>query len=192
MTRKVKIAVTGGIGSGKSYVMKLLSEMGYPVFSCDEISHELWSEEAYLHALSASFPTCTVGGKIVKEKLSDLIFSDEGERKRLETISHPRIMERLIQKMDEHPISFAEVPLLFEGGYESLFDGVILIERDARERIASVMRRDGICEESVKKRILAQQSDEEREKRGAVVLKNDGTVSDLKEKLPSVLHTFGL
>ena len=127
----------------------------------------------------------------MKEKLSDLVFSDEEARKKLESISHPRIMERLIQKM-EGPVSFAEVPLLYEGRYESLFDGVILVERDIRERIGAVMRRDNMSEESVKRRIFAQISDEEREKRGAAVLKNDGTIDDLKAKLHSILHALGL
>ena len=66
MTQSKKIAVTGGIGSGKSYICGLIAKRGYPVFSCDEINRALWSDEAYCKELADRFPACTVGGEIDK------------------------------------------------------------------------------------------------------------------------------
>ncbi len=191
MTQSKRIAVTGGIGSGKSAVMEILAEMGYPVFSCDEISHALWQDEDYLSTLSAAFPACSPAGRIDKQKLSALVFSDEAARKRLEKIAHPRIMQELLREMTA-PACFAEVPLLFEGGFASLFDGVLLVERERGSRIGAVMQRDGLTQEETERRISAQLSDPEREKEGVVILKNDGTVEELKEKVKNSLRSFGL
>ena len=192
MKQSKKIAVTGGIGSGKTAALSLLAGMGYPVFSCDEISRELWKDETYLKILAEAFPACTEEGKIVKSRLSALIFSDTGERKRLEAIAHPRIMRQLSDEMEKHAVSFAEVPLLFEGGYETLFDGVLLVEREEGERIAAVMQRDGISETEVKRRISAQFSDTERKREGIAVVQNSGSLAELEKNLRLALHSLGL
>ena len=191
MMQNKKFAVTGGIGSGKSTVLRLLEEMGYPVFSCDDISHKLWTEEAYRKMLSDAFPSCLTGGEIDKQKLSALVFSDENARKKLESLSHPRIMHELLAAMEIFPVSFAEVPLLFEGGYETLFDGVLVVIRKQENRITSVLKRDRTTREEVEKRILAQCSDAERGK-GGVVLENNGSVEDLGKNLKVALKSLGL
>ncbi len=192
MMQRNKIAVTGGIGSGKTAVCCILSELGYPVFSCDEISRELWKKEKYLKTLAEVFPTCTEEGKIVKEKLSALIFSDAEQRRKLETVSHPRIMRELLNKMNGYAVCFAEVPLLFEGGYDKFFDSVILVKRETEKRIASVMQRDKSSEEEVKRKIAAQLSDREREKEGIVVVENNGSLEELKAAVKSALCAIGV
>ncbi len=189
--RRLKIAVTGGIGSGKSTILQILSAWGYPVFSCDEISHRLWTEENYLKTLSEAFPDCCTDGIIDRKKLSAHVFSDREERKRLERISHPRIMRELMEKMERENVSFAEVPLLYEGGYEQLFDGVLLVNRRESDRIASVVKRDNTDEEEVRRRIAAQLGASMRE-RADVVLNNDGTLEQLKAKLKTALKLFCL
>ncbi len=183
-----KIAVTGGIGSGKTTVIKILEKMGYPVFSCDEISRGLWQEESYLKVLAEAFPMCTENGRIVKSKLTALVFSDEKERKRLESIAHPRIMRELLDGMEGKPICFAEVPLLFEGGYEDLFDGVILVVRDRAARIAAVMARDGCGRAEVESRIAAQLGHAEK----GTVLENNGSVGELEASLTAALKALGV
>lgn len=192
MKQKTKIAVTGGIGSGKTAVLGMLAKMGYPVFSCDEISRALWKEERYLSALAELFPACTEEGKIVKSKLSALVFSEEAERKRLEAFSHPLIMAELLREMEQYPVCFAEVPLLFEGGFQALFDGVIVVVRAREKRIASVVERDNITAEEVKRRIDSQWTDDMREREDVVILPNDGTEADLEENLKIALRTLNL
>lgn len=191
MTQKSKIAVTGGIGSGKTTALRLLEKLGYPVFSCDAISHRLWTEEAYRKTLLDAFPSCTTGGELDKQKLSALVFSDDNARKKLESLSQPRIMRELLAEMERYPVGFAEVPLLFEGGYEGLFDGILVVKRNREDRIASVIERDRTSREEVQKRILAQCSDAVREK-GGIILMNDGTVEDLEENLKAALRSLGI
>ncbi len=192
MTQNKKFAVTGGIGSGKTAVCGILKELGYPVFSCDEISRALWEDEAYLEALKALFPTCIKDGKPDKKLISAFVFVDWNARRRLEALSHPRIMEELFAQMNAHAVSFAEVPLLFEGGYEKLFDGVLVVERNEDLRISSVMARDGLSEAEVSRRISAQFSDEERRKKGVIRIENNGSQEELRFIVKKALSLLGL
>lgn len=190
MKQSKKFAVTGGIGSGKSCVLSMLSEMGYPVFSCDEISRALWKDERYLARLKDAFPQCVREGKIDKGSLTQLVFSDQASRLRLEKISHPIIMQTLLGQMERCAVSFAEVPLLYEGGYERLFDGVLLVKRDEGARIAAVMARDGCAEEDVRRRMGAQSAHDGRE--NAAILNNNGSKEALLQSLKEALKAFGV
>ena len=192
MTQSKKYAVTGGIGSGKTAVCGILKEFGYPVFSCDEISRALWKDKAYLEALKALFPSCIKEGEPDKTAISALVFSDEAARRKIEAFSHPRIMEELFAQMNAHAVSFAEVPLLFEGGYEKLFDGVLAVERKEDLRICSVMARDGLSEEAISRRIAAQLPDEERRKKGVICIGNNGSKEELRLFVKNALSLLGL
>lgn len=192
MMQKSKIAVTGGIGSGKSLALSLLFQMGYPVLSCDEISHRLWLQDAYRSELAAAFPSCLTNGSIDKSKLSAHIFADAEARAWLEKLSHPRIMGELLREMEGLPVCFAEVPLLFEGGYEKLFDAVLLITRPQADRIAAIVKRDNTSREEAFSRISAQLTDAEKMREGVVVIENSGSVDELREKLRLALKSLGL
>ena len=140
-----KIAITGGIGSGKSAVCRILKERGYPVFSCDEINRTLLSEKSYLDGLCALFPACVKDGKLNKAALSALVFSDKEALRTLNAYAHPRISERLRRDMDgARKTCFAEVPLLFESGMTKQFDCAIVVLRNKEERIRAVVARDGL------------------------------------------------
>ncbi len=139
------VAITGGIGSGKSTAIAIIAKMGYPVFSCDELYKEILLEKEYVKEIEGQFDGVVKKGVIDKRALSALVFSDDEMRKRLETLAHPRIMQRLFEKMQNSnaELVFAEVPLLFEGGYEKDFDAVLVIMREVEQRIAAVCNRDG-------------------------------------------------
>lgn len=190
MMQNKKIAVTGGIGSGKSYVCALLREMGYPVFSCDEINRRLWRDQSYRAELAARFPDCVQGGEIGRELLAKKVFSDRTALEKLNAFSHPRIMRALIAEMNRADgVSFAEVPLLFEGGYEPLFDGVIAVRRPAEARIWAVMERDGLSRAQVQARMRKQFPPERLEEKSCLILENEGNVS---ARLAEILQKFGV
>ena len=153
-----KIAITGGIGCGKSLVAKYVAEMGYPIFSCDEINRNLLTDPDYIERIKNVFPNCVNDGKIDKNTLKNTVFCDKKALKWLNDIAHPVIMTRLFSAMkkSDSEFVFAEVPLLFEGGYERDFDAIIIIKRDINERIKAVQQRDGLSEEEIKNRIAAQ------------------------------------
>ncbi len=194
MTQSKKIAVTGGIGSGKSTVLSMIERLGYPTYSCDEISRSLWERQDYRKELAKLFPNCTYNGEIDKKKLSAHVFSDREALQKLNAFSHPVIMRELLQKMEGGKTAFAEVPLLFEGGYESLFDEVIIIARERYERIRAVMRRDSLSESEVTARIANQMSDAKLDAHYHLIENNgseEALFDALKRLLDSILPEIG-
>ena len=85
--RKIKIAVTGGIGSGKSLALRYISQMGYPVFSCDEIYKEVIQSPAYIKQIALLFPNVIANGKIARDRLAKLIFEDSENREKINNIA---------------------------------------------------------------------------------------------------------
>ena len=160
----IKVAVTGGIGSGKSTVIGLIENEGYKCVSADGIYAEMLDDERFVENLSDYMnivPKIVNGKKVLdRKKLADVVFNDKSKLKKLDEYTHPLIMNSLIKRMNSfvgEKIVFAEVPLLFEGGFESLFDCVIVVEREYESRVLSTMLRDGKTREEVE-RIIARQS----------------------------------
>ena len=188
-----KIAITGGIGCGKSLVAKYVAEMGYPIFSCDEINRNLLTDPDYIERIKNVFPNCVNGEKIDKNTLKNTVFCDKKALKMLNDIAHPVIMTRLFSAMkkSDSEFVFAEVPLLFEGGYERDFDAIIIIKRDINERIKAVQQRDGLSEEKIKNRIAAQFDYTNLEKRiqnmNVHIIENEGDPPSLKSKIETLI-----
>lgn len=184
MTQNKKIAVTGGIGSGKSTVCDLLRGKGYRVFSCDDINRDLWQNDGYLAQLKELFPQCVTDGKLDKARLSSLIFSEKAALELLNAFSHPIIIKRLLESMDRvSGVCFAEVPLLFEGGFRACFDEVLVVKRAAEDRISSVSARDRASREQVLARMNSQYSYDGSLEAGCYIIENDGTKQALEQKL---------
>ncbi len=192
MMQSKKIAVTGGIGSGKTQFCAIVRDLGYPVFSCDEISDNLWKDKGYLTGLAALFPACAEEGTPRKELIAKLVFSDKEALKKLNAYSHPRIMDELLRKMEGEKVSFAEVPLLFEGGYEKLFDAVLIVTREEDARIRAVAARDGLSAEEVKARMRAQGPYPKEDEGKFVLVKNDGSKEELFAAARDALKKLGL
>ena len=187
VSREVKIAITGGIGSGKSAVSEILRKKGQPVFSCDEIYADLCGEEKFLNELNEIFSGCVKDGKLDRKALSKIVFSNEAERERLNAFSHPRIMERLMEKMSAFPLSFAEVPLLFESGVEDMFDSVIVVMREKSARMEAIKRRDGLSEEEILLRMSRQFGYEALPEKNCYVIENNGSLADLEQNLAEIV-----
>mgnify|MGYP001032811519 CR=1 FL=1 len=150
----VKIAITGGIGSGKSTVAEIIAKQGYKVISCDAIYSRLLSDKEFVNVLSAEFgDILTEEGTLDRKRLSTVVFSDKAKLAKLNEITHPAIMERALKEMSGEGIYFCEVPLFFENNFEKLFDGVIVILRDKSIRISAVTERDDKTESEVVSRI---------------------------------------
>ena len=190
-----KIAITGGIGSGKSTVSNILRDKGYPVYSCDEIYAELTRSKAYINEIAKAFPAAIKQGEIDKKSLAEIIFTNEQERIRLNKIAHPLVMNMLLKRMNENQsnVIFAEVPLLLEGNFENLFDQTIVVLRNLEDRIHSVCVRDGISSEKAMERLNAQfnyddiQSKNRLQKIGAILIENKGDLSSLEHSVEIAL-----
>lgn len=193
-----KIAITGGIGSGKSKVLSIIQNADYPVFSCDEIYKNVIVDEKYIKKIAEIFPTAVIDGKIDRKILGEMVFSDDENRKKLDAIAHPLIMQRLVEEMSlvKSDIAFAEVPLLFEGGFQSFFDGIIVVKRDKQLRIDGIEIRDNLDKKSIEDRISAQfdydctDNQAILEKNNVKFILNNGSVDELKEQVNLIIQAF--
>lgn len=190
MTQNNKIiAVTGGIGSGKSTVCKIIKESGFSVISCDEVYSELLKDGGFLNTLQNEFgDILSPDGSLDRKKLAEIAFNDEANRKKLEKITHPTIMSEVFTRAKEFSLCFCEVPLLFEKGYEKLFNNVIVVLRPLEERILSVQKRDGLSRESVILRLKSQINYEKFDFAKYYVIHNNGDFGDLKAKTVEILN----
>lgn len=198
-----KIAVTGGIGSGKSTVCNALKQAGYPVFSCDEIYAQMLSEPDFAAATEILFPGCVTGGVVQKSVLLENIINNKSAAELLNAFTHPKIMDRLFNKMNKEAKTsgatkiFAEVPLLFEGGFDKLFDKIIIVMRNENDKIKSVLARDNCKEETVRKKMsmqfdysLPQLKENYPSFDKIIFINNDGSFSSLKIRLSKLIKNI--
>ncbi len=186
---KYKVAVTGGIGSGKSEALKIISSMGYPCFSADEISRELTQTKKVTEGIIDIFgEEVAENGILNRRRLSEEVFGDKNKLKKLEDYLHPLIIEEMINRGEgaDGKIVVAEVPILFERGYESLFDKVLVIKRDVNERIRNVVKRDNLTVKEVTDRIKNQIDYEKIDSKLYTIIENDSDLKELYKKLRTV------
>ncbi len=187
---KIRIAVTGGIGSGKSTVCKIIKESGYPVYSCDETYKKVLQDAGTVEELAEVFGREIVDahGTLNRAVLSALVFNDEEKLKKLNEITHPKIFEKMFADSESNEgMVFYEVPLLFEGGYQNLFDEIIVVLRDRNERINSVMFRDNLKEEEVTKRLIKQFDYDNSDFKQYYVIHNDAKISNMSDIISDIL-----
>lgn len=180
----MKVAVTGGIGAGKSEFMRAVKELGIRTYSADEINAELLRDKRYIEKLSAAFPLAVKDGKVDKAALREEVFSYEKKRKTLNALAHPEIRRKIEEITGDAVI---EVPLLFESGMTDLFDRVIVVTAGEDARINRVVSTRNISKDLAKNIIKNQATDDERIKRADYVAINDGTRKDLYEQAKNII-----
>ena len=180
----MKVAVTGGIGAGKSEFMRAVKELGIRTYSADEINAELLRDKRYIEKLSEAFPLAVKDGKVDKSVLREEVFSDEKKRKTLNALAHPEI-RRIIEEITGDAV--IEVPLLFESGMTDLFDRVIVVTAGEDVRINRIVSTRNISKDLAKNIIKNQATDDERIKRADYVAINDGTRKDLYEQAKNII-----
>lgn len=192
MKSKKIYAVTGGIGSGKSEVAKIISSLGYPTFSCDEIYKTLLTETATVSAIEKAFPNCVNNGVLDRKQLSQEVFCSEKQLALLNSITHPLILERLFALAGKvnSGIVFAEVPLFFEANLKEMFNGAIVVKRNLQSRIASVISRSGLTEEDVINRINSQFCYDNADLSEFTVIENDGDLVALTNAVKLAINSL--
>lgn len=180
----MKVAVTGGIGAGKSEFMRAVKELGIRTYSADEINAELLRDKRYIEKLSETFPLAVKDGKVDKSVLREEVFSDEKKRKTLNALAHPEIRRQIEEITGDAVI---EVPLLFESGMTDLFDRVIVVTAGEDVRINRIVSTRNISKDLAKNIIKNQTTDDERLKRADYIAINDGTRKDLYEQAKNII-----
>ena len=187
-----KIALSGVMGAGKSSVIAVLKEAGIPVFDCDEINAQLLKpKEAGHAALLERYGSRFIDakGEIDRQALSDHMFETAEGRREVEAILHPLIKQRLQEEMVHcgSEIAVAEVPLLFECGWQDAFDETWVVAADEDILIARLKGR-GVSEQEARRRLAAQMSKEEKIALCDVVLYNNADRESLKRQVLSCLE----
>lgn len=185
--KKLKIAITGGIGSGKSTVANIIVQNGFPVYSCDKVYADLLNSGYFDNVFKNEF-----GEEIfVNDKLSkDLLIKKlkkENSFNKLNKITHPIIMQKIFEISKGDDVAFFEVPLLFESKLESEFDQIIVVLRDFEERIKSVINRDKKDKNSIELLAKRQIDYNNIDFAKYYVIHNDGNFDDLSAKTNGVL-----
>jgi len=180
----LKVALTGGIGSGKSLVGEYLEELGAIVIDSDELARTAIERGSpgYEDVLAAFGDEILTEGEIDRKKLAARVFSDEPALKQLEAIIHPRVREtaeKLTRNLGADAIVVNQIPLLFETDGAKRFDYVITVECAEGTRVERLKER-GMKEYEISTRMQAQASDEQRASIADFVLKNEGSIDQLQ------------
>ncbi len=185
--RPATLAVTGGVGSGKSVVCDRLKSHGIPVYSADELSREAVEPgTGAFQKIIADFGNDILlsDGKINRPMLRRTITRNPDAKKRLEGYIHPEVIGRMVEKFETarrkgDPVVGVEVPLLFEAGLQNFFDYVIMVSVNRQCRIDRVMARDGVLREEAEALMRIQMPEEEKRKQSDFVIDNNGSLADV-------------
>ncbi len=189
------IALTGGIGAGKSLVAQYFSDLGARVVDADQLSRVAIERgsEGFDEVLLRFGESILRDGDIDRKALAEIVFADASARADLEAIIHPRVRELfngVVADLEADETLIYEIPLLVESNAAANFDLVITVEADLEMR-KERLRKRGMFISEIERRIAAQASREEREARADHTITNDGdedallrSVENLWEDLP--------
>lgn len=184
------IGLTGGIGSGKSTVARLLEEKGATVVSADTVGHELYlpGRPAWQEIVDVfGREVLTEDGTIDRKKLGAIVFSNPRDLEKLNGITHPRIKGVLREKLSDLEkqgayLAVLEAALLLDAGWDDLVDEVWVTVAPPELAARRTAERSGISEEQALERINAQMSNEERINRAGVVIRTEGDLEDTQRQ----------
>lgn len=172
------VGLTGGIGSGKSYIGHLLKLMGADLFDADREAKEIMIKDAHLISqIRSTFgeDAYMSDGSLNREYLAKVIFSDEKRRLQLNSLVHPALLNHFfsfVEKSDKE-IVVIEAAILIESGFYKYVDKIIVVTADEELRIKRTVERDKTNTEQVRSRIAAQMDDNEREQYADFVIRNN-------------------
>ena len=195
MVRGLKvIGLTGGIGSGKSTVAKLIGELGVPVLDADQLAREVVEPgRPALAEVAAAWPEA-IGpdGKVARKRLADIVFADPAQRLRLEAIMHPRIQALADERLAElarkgHALAFYEASLLVESGRYKDFDGLVVVTASPETQLERVLARGDLSEAEAQARIDAQLPLLAKVRVATHLVDNDGELEATKSQVERLL-----
>lgn len=189
----MKVAITGGIGSGKSFVCTLLKERNIEVYDCDSAAKRIMRESAEVrNALTNLLGADTYmqeGGaiRLNKSVIAQFLLASEANAAKINGIVHPAVA----QDFKSSGINFMECALLFQSGFNKLVDKTICVSAPVEVRVRRVMQRDSISEAKALEWIGCQMPQDDMERLSDFVILNDGK-ADLQEQISAILSTLGL
>ena len=176
----LKVALTGGIATGKSYVLAKLHNRGVATIDADDIVHaELGPRTPTTKTIAARFGSALLkaDGSIDRRLLAARVFGDPATRTAIEAIIHPVVYDEIRRWFAglDRPIGVASIPLLFETGRQGDFDFVVVTACNPEQQLARLVERDRMTEQEARQRIAAQMPVDEKAKRANYVIMTGGS-----------------
>jgi dephospho-CoA kinase len=196
------IALTGGIGSGKSSVANMLAELGAAVIDTDEIAHDLTAAgQPGARAIAREFGAgyLDAAGALDRKRMRELVFSDAAAKQKLETLLHPMIRAEVADRIarvtaktsSRPPYIVLVVPLLIEtGAYRKLAQRVLVVDSDEQQQAARVVRRSQLTPAAVEAIMANQASREERLRHADDIVRNDGDLVTLRASVEALHQKY--
>ena len=193
-----RMALTGGIATGKSYVRARLDKLGVPTIDADTLAREaVGPGTPGFRAVVERFGSMMIAtdGSLNRRALGTLVFADPEARRDLEAIVHPVVraaMDQWFGSLDamRHPIAVADIPLLFETGRQAEFDGVIVTVSSPTTQLRRLIARDGMSETEARQRIAAQLPAEAKLPDATYVIDTDGTLAETDAQVESMVRRW--
>jgi len=192
----VKIGITGGIGSGKSQVSKLIENSGYVVLNADDIAKQIMiDDESVRELIILEFGENSYNNEeLNRSYLATKAFSSVENVAILNSIVHPPMVEKINELMEneliKHKIVFVEAALIYEAEVDSILDYVLLITSDENSRIERIKNRDGLSETEIRNRMKFQMPESEKENLADFTIKNSSSLFELEMKTKMFLSVF--
>jgi dephospho-CoA kinase len=184
----VYLGLSGGIGSGKSTVAKILTDLGAVVIDADVIAREVLEpgQVGYENTiLTFGESVLSESGSIDRKKLAEMVFQNPDQLAKLEAIIHPAVIDRVAQIRESLPdtsIVVYDTPLMFEKQLQSQFDKVLIVTADIESRRSRLLER-GLELNDINARMANQATDEQRESIADFVIQNNGSLAQLQEQV---------
>ena len=189
----ISIAITGGIGSGKSYVSNLLEERGIPIYNADNESKRLTVCDVVIRRGLVALVGEQVyfdDGTLNKSLLASYLFASSEHATQVNAIIHPRVKADFRRWLEEHTdceIVGLESAILYESGFDDVVDAVVAVYAPESLRLERAMKRDGATEAQIRARMSAQMNEEEKRNKADYVVLNDGSAC-LQKQLDALIY----
>jgi dephospho-CoA kinase len=189
----LRVALTGGIATGKSYCLARFASLGVPTIDADRLARDVVAPGSRaLEQVATRFGASILrdDGSLDRPSLGRIVFADPAARADLEAIVHPEVYRRIGEWLATLPprtrLAVADIPLLFETGHTHDFDRVVVVACDPRELIRRIIARDGLSEREARGRLDSQWPIEDKAARADYVIKTDGTAADTDSQVKTV------
>ena len=191
--RRLKIAVTGSMGSGKSAVCAIIKKAGWPLISADEIVADLYDFDTYVKTRLAEFYGEEVieDHKINRKILFSFMMKNDKEKKRVEALIHPLVEKKMLEYFarQDSDLLFAEIPLLYESHWQDKFDQVWVVVAEDHVRIERLTTKRNVSKEQALALMSHQVAQIKKMELADVVIDNNGTMDDLSNIVNQLLNS---
>ena len=190
------LGITGGIGSGKSVVCRLLQLMGVPVYSSDDETKRLMVRDEVIRAglISLLGPEAYQGEALNKPLIAKYLFASADHAATINALIHPRVKQdfrRWVADHAGHPVVAIESAILVEAGFTDVVDSVVLVTAPLETRIRRAMQRDAASRQQIEQRVERQMADEERSRTAHHIIQNDDFVPLIPQVLALIASLLG-